>query len=70
MRRPAREVTVDWSRARGDRVPLLLEGRVSFDFGERAVTQRGDATVRGILAWDPSLGWVLILDPEPGSSRA
>jgi hypothetical protein len=64
MRRPAREVTVDWSRARGDRVPIVLEGRGSFDFGERAVARREDATVRGVLGWDPSLGWVLILDRE------
>ncbi len=64
MRRPPREVTVDWSRARADRVPVVLEGRGSFDFGERAVTRRDERVIRGVLGWDPSLGWVLILDPD------
>ena len=69
MRRPAREVIVDRSRARGDRVPVVLEGRASFDLGERAVARDGETTVRGVIGWDPSLGWVLILDPDTGTSR-
>jgi hypothetical protein len=69
MRRAAREVIVDRSRARGDRVPVVLQGRAPFDFGERAVARDGETTLRGVLGWDPSLGWVLILDPEPGTSR-
>ncbi len=70
MRRPPREVTVDWSRARGDRVPVILEGRGSFDFGERAVTLRDDRVVRGVLGWDPWLGWVLIVDPDTDTDPA
>ncbi|HEX9044384.1 MAG TPA: hypothetical protein VF802_05085 [Candidatus Limnocylindrales bacterium] len=68
MPRLPREVALDWARARPDRIPIRLEGRGSFDFGERAVGRRGDVRVYGMVGWDPALGWVLVVEsvPSPG----
>lgn len=68
MPRLPREVALDWARARPDRIPIRLEGRASLDFGERAVARREDMSIYGMVGWDPSLGWVLVVEsvPQPG----
>lgn len=60
--KPPREVPLDWERARPDRIPIRWEERSSLDFGERAVGRRGGTEVHGMVGWDPTLGWVLVLD--------
>lgn len=64
MPRPPRDVELGWARARSDRVPIRNEGRVALDFGERVIGRRDDERIDGIVGWDPSLGWVLILEPK------
>jgi hypothetical protein len=61
-----RHVEVDWSRRKGDRLPIL-DARPSLDFGEPGVTDHEGRTIEGTIGWDPSLGWVLNIPPDPAS---
>jgi hypothetical protein len=63
--RPARNVEVDLRGADGERVPIV-GGRRSYVFGEPAVAEVEGQRLRGVIGWDPRLGWVLVLDePAP-----
>ena len=59
-----REIEVDWARAVQGRVPILSESRGGFEFNEPALAVNRDPPARGVIGWDPSLGWVLVLDPD------
>jgi hypothetical protein len=61
--RPARPVEVDLRGASGDRVPISGDAR-GFEFGEAAMAEANGRRLRGVIGWDPRLGWVLVLD-EP-----
>ncbi len=65
-----REIEVDWSRAVAERVPIVSESRGGFEFNEPAVAVNRDPPARGVIGWDPSLGWVLVLDPGEGPQGA
>jgi hypothetical protein len=64
-----REIVVDWARAVGDRVPIVSTPRGGFQFNEPALAVGRDPPVRGIIGWDPSLGWVLVLEPSAHAPR-
>lgn len=65
-----RLVLVDWARAVGDRVPLLENDGPAFQLGEPVVTVREDQTIRGMVGWDLSLGFVCIITTAPGAETA
>ena len=67
--RAPRPVRLDWARARADRVPIVPEGRVVLEFGERVTAQPGEPPAVGMAGWDPTLGWVLILEASAGGER-
>lgn len=62
-----REIEVDWARAVAGRVPIVSESGGGFEFNEPAVAVNRDPPARGVIGWDPSLGWVLVLDSTEGS---
>ncbi len=64
-----REIEVDWSRAAGGRVPIVSEAKGGFEFNEPAVAVNRDPPGRGVIGWDPALGWVLVLEPPEGEPR-
>ena len=57
-----RRVEVDWTRRRGERVPII-EGR-TYVFGEPGFTERQGQAIEGMICWDPSQGWVLDVPRE------
>ena len=61
-----REIEVDWARAAAGRVPIVSESRGGFEFNEPALAVNHEPPARGVIGWDPSLGWVLVLDPGEG----
>ncbi|HYM83583.1 MAG TPA: hypothetical protein VEY67_05490 [Candidatus Dormibacteraeota bacterium] len=62
-----REIEVDWARAVAGRVPILSEKSGGFEFNEPAVAVNREPPARGVIGWDPSLGWVLVLEPGESS---
>jgi hypothetical protein len=61
-----REIEVDWTRAVAERVPIVSEARGGFEFNEPAIAVNRDPPAHGVIGWDPSLGWVLVLEPGEG----
>lgn len=61
MRTPI-ALEVDWSRAVDDRAPVQDARRGGYEFGQPAIVHRDGREVRGIVGWDPVLGWVVVFD--------
>jgi len=60
--RARREVEVDTSRQRDDRVPIVSGEHRGYDFGEPGLAIVDGEELRGVIAWDPELRWVLIVE--------
>lgn len=56
---------MDVDRRVGDRVPIVVPDRGGFEFREAAVAVNLEGRPRGIIGWDPVLGWVFIVEPPP-----
>jgi hypothetical protein len=57
-----RRVEVDWSRRRGERIPITQAA--TYAFGEPGYAERAGQPVEGMICWDPADGWVLDVPPK------
>ena len=60
--RARREIEVDPTRARDDRMPIVTDDHRGYEFGEPGVAVVDGEQLRGVIAWDPELRWVLIVE--------